>query len=80
MRYDSENCDDEFVSAANEGEHAVEEPLADNGWPDLSVNQQAAFENDLPLWLQGTEGTTRQRLRIASWRFFHAEAVRSQRA
>ena len=62
-----------------EAEHVVEEPLADNGWPDLSTDQQAAFENNLPFWLQGTEGTTGQRLRIGSWRFFHADAVSSRR-
>ena len=49
------------------------EPLTDKGWPDLSEDQQAAFENDVDFWLQGIEGTIRQRLRIGSWRFFHAE-------
>ena len=49
------------------------EPLTDKGWPDLSEDQQAAFENDMDFCLQGIEGTIRQRLRIGSWRFFHAE-------
>ena len=49
------------------------EPLTDKGWPDLSEDQQAAFENDVDFWLQGIEGTIRQRLRIGSWRSFHAE-------
>jgi hypothetical protein len=49
--------------------------IPDAGWPDLSEDQQIEFENELKLWLQGAEGTTRQRLRIASWRFFRVKVL-----
>ena len=48
-------------------EHGESSPT---GWPDLSEDEQAEFESGLHLWVEGTEGSTQQRLKIASWRFF----------
>ena len=46
-----------------------EDPIPDAGWPNLSEDQQLAFEQDLSFWLHGTSGSKMERLRRASWRF-----------
>ena len=46
-----------------------ESPIPDAGWPNLSEDQQLAFEQDLSFWLHGTSGSKMERLRRASWRF-----------
>ena len=45
------------------------------GWPDLSEDEQVEFESGLHLWLEGTEGSAQQRLKIASWRFVASKSV-----
>ena len=44
------------------------------GWPDQSEDEQVEFESGLHLWLEGIEGSSRQRLKVASWRFFASKS------